>query len=281
MLVTMGLLGVLYAALGGVLLAAGGGVMVMALVLAAIVLAQLLLAERLALRAMRARVVSASEAPGLHAIVERLAIQADLAMPRVAISDVDVPNAFALGRSPKHATVCVTGALLQTLEPAELEGVLAHEIAHVKNRDVALMTMASFFASVAALIGQWAAFGGFSHRDREGGPAVLAIIAVSVGVYVVSYFLMLALSRYREFAADRGAALLTGRPSALASALRRLSAAGERTPRRDLREVAQMQAFFIVPNGVRGAFGRLFATHPPMEERIDRLGRIEAQLQRA
>jgi len=277
----MGLLGLLYAALGGVVIAAGGGVVAMALVLASIVLAQLFLAERLALRAMRAVVVSPAEAPGLHAIVERLAIQADVPMPQVAISDIDVPNAFALGRSPKHATVCVTSALLQLLEPNELEGVLAHEMAHVKNRDVALMTMASFFASLAALIGQVAAFGGFSARDRDSGPGALAIIAVSVIVYVVSYVLMLALSRYREFAADRGAALLTGRPSALAAALTRLSDASRDVPQQDLREVAQMQAFFIVPNGVRGSLGRLFATHPPMEERIERLGRIEAQLQLA
>jgi heat shock protein HtpX len=280
MLVTMGLLGLLYTALGAVVLAAGGGFVVMALVLASIVMAQVFLAERLALRAMRARVVSPLEAPGLHAIVERLAIQADIPMPRVAISDIDAPNAFALGRSPKHATVCVTAALLQMLEPNELEGVLAHEIAHVKNRDVALMTMASFFASLAALIGQVAVFGGLSDR-RDGGPGALAIVAVSLVVYVLSYVLMLALSRYREFAADRGAALLTGRPSALAAALMRLSAAAPQAPQQDLREVPQMQAFFIVPNGVRNSLGRLFATHPPMEERIDRLGRIEAQLQLA
>ena len=276
MLITLSLLALLYVVLGGVIIAAGGGLVVMVVLLAAMALGQLWLSERLALRAMHARVVSAQEAPGLHALVERLAIQADVPMPRVAISDLPVPNAFAMGRSPKHATVCVTTGLLQILERNELEGVLAHEVGHIKNRDVALMTMASFFASLAALVGQVAAFGGLG-RDRDSGPAIAVILLVSVAVYFISYFLMLALSRYREFAADRSAALFTGRPSALASALRRLEAA----PQQDLREAASMQAFFIVPAHSKGAVSRLFATHPPTEERIARLARMESQLQAA
>ena len=276
MLITLSLLALLYVVLGGVIIAAGGGLVVMVVLLAAMALGQLWLSERLALRAMHARVVSAQEAPGLHALVERLAIQADVPMPRVAISDLPVPNAFAMGRSPKHATVCVTTGLLQILERNELEGVLAHEVGHIKNRDVALMTMASFFASLAALVGQVAAFGGLG-RDRDSGPGIAVILLVSVAVYFISYFLMLALSRYREFAADRSAALFTGRPSALASALRRLEAA----PQQDLREAASMQAFFIVPAHSKGAVSRLFATHPPTEERIARLARMESQLQAA
>jgi heat shock protein HtpX len=225
---------------------------------------------------MHARVVSAQEAPGLHALVERLAIQADVPMPRVAISDLAAPNAFAMGRSPKHATVCVTTGLLQTLERNELEAVLAHEVGHIKNRDVALMTMASFYASLAALVAQVAAFSGLGGRDRDSGPGIVVILLVSIAVYFISYFLMLALSRYREFAADRSAALFTGRPSALASALRRLESA----PQGDLREVASMQAFFIVPPRT-GALSKLFATHPPTEERIARLAKMESQLQAA
>jgi heat shock protein HtpX len=276
MLITLSLLALLYVVLGGVIIAAGGGLAVMVVLLGALALGQLWLSERLALRAMHARVVSAQDAPGLHALVERLAIQADVRMPRVAISDLPAPNAFAMGRSPKHATVCVTTGLLQILERNELEAVLAHEIGHIKNRDVALMTMASFFASLAALVGQVAAFGGLG-RDRDSGPGIAVILLVSVAVYFISYFLMLALSRYREFAADRSAALFTGRPSALASALRRLEAA----PQQDLREVASMQAFFIVPPHAKGAVSRLFATHPPTEERIARLARMESQLQAA
>jgi heat shock protein HtpX len=277
MLITLSLLALLYVVLGGVIIAAGGGLVVMVAFLAVMALGQLWLSERLALRAMHARVVSAQDAPGLHALVERLAIQADVPMPRLAISDVPIPNAFAMGRSPRHATVCVTAPLLQLLERNELEGVLAHEIGHIKNRDVALMTMASFFASLAALVGQVAAFGGLGGRDRDSGPALAVILLVSVGVYFVSYFLMLALSRYREFAADRSAALFTGRPSALASALRRLESA----PQGDLREVASMQAFFIVPVRAASVMSRLFATHPPTEERIARLARMESQLQAA
>src|SRR5690349_15474774 len=279
MLITLSLLALLYVVLGGVIIAAGGGLAVMVVLLAGMALGQLWLSERLALRAMHARVVSAQDAPGLHALVARLAIQADVPMPRIAISDLPVPNAFAMGRSREHATVCVTEGLLQLLERNELEAVLAHEVGHIRNRDVALMTMASFFASLAALVAQVAAFGGLGGRGRDGGPGLAVILLVSVAVYLLSYFLMLALSRYREFAADRSAALFTGRPSALASALRRLEAAP--APQQDLREAASMQAFFIVPLRGRGTLSRLFATHPPTEERIARLARMESRLQAA
>jgi heat shock protein HtpX len=173
----------------------------------------------------------------------------------------------------------VTTGLLQLLERNELEGVLAHEIGHIRNRDVALMTMASFFASLAALVGQVAVFGGLGGRDRDSGPGLAVILLVSVAVYVISYFLMLALSRYREFAADRSAALFTGRPSALASALRQLESAP--APQQDLRQVASMQAFFIVPPRAAGALSRVFATHPPTQERIARLAQMESRLQAA
>jgi heat shock protein HtpX len=279
MLITLSLLALLYVVLGGVIVDAGGGLAVMVVLLGVMALGQLWLSERLALRAMHARVVSAQDAPGLHALVERLAIQADVPMPRVAISDLPIPNAFAMGRSPKHATVCVTTELLHLLERNELEAVLAHEIGHIRNRDVALMTMASFFASLAALVGQLAVFGGLGGRDRDSGPGLAVILLVSVAVYVISYFLMLALSRYREFAADRSAALFTGRPSALASALRRLESAP--TPQQDLRQVASMQAFFIVPPRAGGALSRLLATHPPTRERVARLAQMESRLQTA
>lgn len=281
MLITVSLLALLYVALGGVILAAGGGLAVMVAFLGVMALGQLWLSERLALRAVHAQVVSARDAPGLHALVERLAIQADVPMPRLAVSELPIANAFAIGRSPKHATVCVTAGLLKLLERNELEAVLAHEIAHIRNRDVALMTLASFFASLAALVGQFAAFGGLAGRQRDGGPALIVVLLVSIAVYFLSYFLMLALSRYREFAADRGAALFTGRPSALASALRRLESAATLAPQRDLREVASMQAFFIVPARATSAVSRLFATHPPTEQRIERLARMEAHLQQA
>ena len=251
MLLTMALLGLLYLALVWVLLWAGVGAVVMLLVVAGLAFAQLFLSDKLALRAMGAREVSPSEAPGLHALVERLCVQADLPKPKIAIADTHIPNAFATGRSRKASTVCATTGLLQLLEPSELEGVIAHELAHVQHRDVLVMTIASFFASIAAMVIQFAPFLG-GGRDRDGGqPAFIVVMLVSVAVYLLSFVLMLALSRHREFAADRGAAVLTGRPSALSSALMRISGAMGGVPDRDLRAAAEMNAFFIVPASVK------------------------------
>ena len=284
MLITMFLLGALYVAFVGVLLAAGAGVVTMVVVIGALSLAQLLLSDKLGLAAMGAKVVSPAEAPGLHAMIERLCIQADLPKPKLAVADTDVPNAFAMGRSQKNAVVCVTTGIMNALEPHELEGVLAHELTHVKNRDVLVMTLASFFASVAAMITQFGFFfgGGFGGGDDEdSGPSFAVVLLVSFLVYIISFFLMLALSRYREFGADRGAAIITGRPSALASALMKLSGAMQRVPDQDLRAAGQMNAFFIVPTSVKQSVATLFMTHPPMEAHIARLQQYEAQLQGA
>src|SRR4051794_15766551 len=279
MLLTIFLLGLLYVALVVVLISAGVGAVVMLVVVAGLALAQLFLSDKLALRAMGAREAGPTEAPGLHAIVERLCLQADLPKPRIAIADTDVPNAFATGRSRAASTVCVTTGLLRLLEPRELEGVIAHELAHVQHRDVLIMTVASFFASIAALVLQFAPFLG-GGRDRDGGqPAMIVVFLVSLAVYLLSFVLMLALSRHREFVADRGAAVLTGRPSALSSALMKISRAMAGTPARDLRAAAEMTVFFIVPAAARGSLRTLLSTHPPMEQRIAALGRIEAAMQ--
>jgi heat shock protein HtpX len=225
---------------------------------------------------MGAKVVSPEQAPGLHAMIEKLCIQADLPKPRIAVADTPVPNAFAMGRSKKSAVVCATTGIMNTLTPTELEGVMAHELSHVKNRDVLIMTMASFFASLASMIAQFAFFFGSSDDDS---PAGLVVFLVSMLVYAISFFLMLALSRYREFTADRGAALITGRPSALASALQKISAQMQNTPQQDLRAAEGMNAFFIVPASVKGSLKTIFMTHPPMEKRIERLMEYERQLQ--
>jgi len=195
---------------------------------------------------------------------------------------MDVPNAFAIGRSQKAATVCATTGIMRTLSPAELEGVMAHELANVKNRDVLIMTVVSFFASIASMIMQFAFFfGGGGGDDEDGGLPFIVVLLASALVYVISFFLMMSLSRYREFTADRGAALTTGRPSALASALMTISGAMQRVPETDLREAERMNAFFIVPASVKGSIKTLFSTHPPMEKRIERLQALEAQLQAA
>jgi heat shock protein HtpX len=283
MLLTLFLLGLLYVAFIAVLLQAGAGLVTVVVVMGALSLAQLFFSDKLALAAMGAKEVSPQEAPGLHAMIEKLCIQADLPKPRIAVADTDLPNAFAMGRSQKSATVCATTGIMRQLSPSELEGVMAHELAHVKHRDVLIMTIASFFASLASIILQFGFFfgGGHDGGDDE-NPSFLVILLVSFVVYVVSFFLMMALSRYREFAADRGAAIVTGRPSALSAALVKISGAVQQLPVRDLREaerLERMNAFFIVPVRVKSALQALFSTHPPMEKRIERLQRLEAQLQ--
>jgi heat shock protein HtpX len=279
MLLTMFLLGALYVVFVGVLFAAGVNAGFIVIVAVGLSAAQLFTSDKLALHAMGARVVTPAEAPELHAMIERLCIQADLPKPKVAVAQTDMPNAFAIGRSQKAATVCATTGIMNLLSPSELEGVMAHELTHVKNRDVAIMTIASFFASVASMILQFGFFFGGGGDSDDDGPGFFAVILVSLVVYAVSFFLMMALSRYREFAADRGAALITGRPSALASALRKLASGMEKLPQQDLRVANELSAFFIAAPTKQSIMG-LFATHPPMDKRIEALSRLEAELQR-
>jgi len=272
---------VVYAALVAALYAAGAGAVIIAFVAGGFALVQLFASDKLALRAMGARIVTPQEAPELHAMIERLCVQADLPKPQIAVVDTEMPNAFALGRSPKHATVACTTGIMRLLSPSELEGVMAHELTHVKNRDVAVMTLAGFFATIASYIVQFGFFfgGGHGHSDDDDSPSFLVLFLVSIVVYAISFLLMQALSRYREFSADRGAAVITGRPSALSSALMKISSGMHRIPQQDLRASGEMAAFYIFPPGVGKGIGSLFATHPPMEARIEALSRIEAQLQ--
>jgi heat shock protein HtpX len=279
-LLTLFLLGLLYVAFIAVLLTAGAGLITIVVVMGGLSLAQLFFSDKLALSAMGAKVVTPQEAPGLHAMIEKLCIQADLPKPRIAVADTDLPNAFATGRSQKSATVCATTGIMRALSPSELEGVMAHELAHVKHRDVLIMTIASFFASLAAIILQFGFF--FGGGGDDDNPSFIVILLVSFVVYIVSFFLMMALSRYREFAADRGAAIVTGRPSALSSALVKISNQVKQLPQRDLREaerIERMNAFFIVPVRVKSVLQSLFSTHPPMEKRIERLQTLERSLQ--
>jgi heat shock protein HtpX len=283
MLVTFLLLGLVYVVFAGVLFASVGGAV--ALVGCALLLGfQFFASDRLALRSMGAREVSPQEAPELHAMIERLCVQADIPKPKVAVVNSPIPNAFALGRTPKSASVCATTGIMDLLSPSELEGVMAHEITHIVNRDVMIMTLCGFFASIASTIVQFGflfggGYGGGYSDDDDDGPSFMAVILVSAVVWVVSFFLMQALSRYREFAADRGAAVITGRPSALASALLKISGVNDRIPTGDLRAHSEMNAFYIVPVKVKDSIYNLFSTHPPMDQRIAALGRLESQLQ--
>ena len=275
------LLGLLYVGLVVALLASGANGVTVAFIAGGLALFQLFGSDKLALRAMGAREVTPQQAPELHAMIDRLCVQADLPKPKVAVADTRMPNAFALGRSPKSATVCATTGIMELLSPAELEGVMAHELTHVANRDVLVMTLAGFFATIAAYIVQFGFFfgGGGGYGDDDDNPSFMVLFLVSIAVYIISFFLMQALSRYREFAADRGSALITGRPSALASALMKISSGMQRIPQQDLRASSELSAFYIFPPGVKGSISGLFATHPPMEKRIEALQRLEAQLQ--
>lgn len=285
MVVTIFLLGLVYALLVGVLFAAGASGILILIVAGGLLAVQFFASDKLALRTMGAHEVSPQDAPQLHALIERLCVQADLPKPRIYVMNTSMPNAFAMGRSQKNAAVCATTGILELLSPSELEGVMAHELTHIANRDVMVMTLAGFFASLASMIVQFGFFfgGGFGggDGDDDDGPGIMAIILVSVVVYIVSFFLMQALSRYREFAADRGSAIITGRPSALSSALLKISGTMERIPQTDLRAHAEMNAFYIFPASAKNSVFNLFSTHPPIEKRIAALQRLEAQLQGA
>jgi heat shock protein HtpX len=284
MLLTTGMLGLLYVVFAVVLFnILSVGLVPMLLIIVGLAFFQYYTSDKLALRASGAKIVSREEAPALHDMVERLCAMADLPKPQVAIIDTPVPNAFATGRSPKHAAVAVTTGLWNRLEPAEIEGVLAHELSHIANRDVLIMTVASFFAMVAAMLtrfGMYAGMFGGGRRNDNGPPVWLIMMVVSIVVYAVSFVLIRTLSRYREFAADRGAAIITGAPEQLMSALQKISSQMTMIPQQDLREVEGMNAFFIIPAKARATAGELFASHPPLEKRLAALAEIARQMGR-
>ena len=284
-LLTTSLLGLLYVVFAVVLFSVlKVGLAPMLVIVLALALFQYYTSDKIALAAAGAKVVERDQAPELHAMIERLCAMADLPKPRVAIIDTDVPNAFATGRNPKHAAIAVTRGLWQRLEPQEIEGVLAHELSHVANRDVLIMTVASFFAMLAGLLTRFVLysgmFGGGRSRDNNSVPVWLIVLLVSVVTYFLSQLLILAISRYREFAADRGSALITGAPEHLMSALQKISSDMFRIPQRDLREVAGMNAFFIIPTTVKSTTAQLFMTHPPLEKRLAALAEIAREMGR-
>jgi heat shock protein HtpX len=289
-LFTSGLLGLLYVGFALVLFyVLNAGIGLMLVIVIGLAFFQYFTSDKLALAASGAKIVERHEAPELHDMVERLCAMSDLPKPRVAVVDTDVPNAFATGRNPKHAVVAVTNGLWRRLDEKEIEGVLAHELSHIANRDVLIMTVASFFALLAAFltrIGLYAGFfGGFgggrnSNNNNNAVPVWLIVTLVSIVVYAISFVLIRTISRYREYAADRGSALITGAPEYLMSALQKISSDMMRIPQRDLREVAGMNAFFIIPTSVKERTAELFMDHPPLEKRLAALAEIAREMGR-
>lgn len=280
MLFTMFLLFLVYIAFLAVLAYRGTGLVGMLAFVSIFMLIQYFFSDKLVLKGMGAKIVSESEEPELHQMISRLCAMADLPKPRIAIVDTPMPNAFATGRSPGKAVVAVTTGIRRQLTTAELEAVLAHELSHVKNRDVMVMTIASFLSTVAFFIVRYSFFfgGGGSSRDRGG---IAAAFLASVVVWIASSLLIKALSRYREFAADRGSAVITGQPSNLASALMKISGVMPRIPKEDLRKAEGMNAFFIIPAVSGSSIMNLLSTHPPVEKRIAALQRIEREMETA
>jgi heat shock protein HtpX len=289
MLLTTFLLGLLYVVFAAVLVALLRSAVLAVVIAGGLLFAQYWFSDRIALYAMHGHLVTPEQAPQLHAVIDRLCAMADMPKPAVAIAEVDAPNAFATGRSPDRAVVCATTGLLRRLDNEELEGVLAHELSHVAHRDVAVMTVASFLGVLAGLItrfglysGMFGGFGGRGRRDNNTALLIMTVAMISAAVYAVSFVLTRALSRYRELSADRSGALLTERPSALASALVKVSGEMGRIPSRDLRQAEAFNAFFFAPALASGlSLSSLFATHPPLQARLDRLAGVARQLGQA
>jgi heat shock protein HtpX len=288
MLFTSSMLGLLYVFFALALFyVLNAGLVLMLVIVGGLAFVQYFTSDKLALRASGAKVVERDEAPALHDMIERLAGMADLPKPRVAIIESEVPNAFATGRNKKHSAVAVTTGLWNRLEPQEIEGVLAHELSHIANRDVLVMTVASFFAMLAGLLtrfglysGMFGGFGGSRDNNNNSVPVWLIVVVVSVVTYFLSQILILAISRYREYAADRGSALITGAPEHLMSALQKIASQITMIPQEDLRQVETMNAFFIIPTNWRKRGAELFMTHPPMEKRLAALAEISREMGR-
>jgi heat shock protein HtpX len=288
MLFTTSLLGLLYVLFAVALFyLLNAGLILMVVIVGGMAFFQYFTSDKIALAASGAKVVGPEEAPQLHEMIERLCALADLPKPRVAVIESDMPNAFATGRNKKHAAVAVTTGLWKRLEPREVEGVLAHELSHIANRDVLVMTVAGFFAMVAALLtrfglysGMFGGFGGGNRDNNNSVPVWLIVLLVSIVTYFLSQILILALSRYREFAADRGSALITGAPEYLMSALQKIASGITQIPQQDLRQVEGMNAFFILPTNWKSRAGALFMTHPPLEKRLAALAEISREMGR-
>jgi heat shock protein HtpX len=275
----------LYAIIVSVMLSLGVSTVLVIVIAGALIFSQYFFSDKIAMFAMHAHEVTPQQEPKLHEIVDRLCLLADMAKPRVGVSEMDMPNAFATGRNPNHAVICATRGLMSRLNDEELEAVLAHELSHVAHRDVAVMTIASGVGMLAGLVSRIAMFGamfGGGGRGGRGGQQIVILemitMLVSIVIYVIAFLLTMALSRYRELAADRSGAILIGKPSVLASALVHVTGDMGKIPRTDLRKTEGMNAFFFAPALAGGTAANLFSSHPSLEKRLDALNKLEKEL---
>ena len=282
MIISFAVLTVLYIVFLSVLAYAGVGAIAIAVIAGILILAQWYFSDKIVLWSTGAKIVSREQFPELHDLVERIVARNNLSKPRIAVINTRMPNAFATGKTPKSSIVAVTMGLMDQLDPEELEGVIAHELAHIKNRDVLVLTLASLFSMIAWYLMRFgmygAMFGGHGRRDNQGGAAMLLILVIAIVTWIASFIIIRAISRYREYVADRDGALITGKPSKLASALLKISGTMKRIPTRDLREVEGMNAFFIIPAISGDALTNLFSTHPPIAQRVKKLMEMEAAM---
>jgi heat shock protein HtpX len=282
MIISFAVLTILYIVFLSVLAYAGVGAIAIAVIAGILILAQWYFSDKIVLWSTGAKIVSRAQFPELHDLVERIVARNNLSKPRIAVINTRMPNAFATGKTPKSSIVAVTIGLMDQLDPEELEGVIAHELAHIKNRDVLVLTLASLFSMIAWYLMRFgmygAMFGGHGRRDNQGGAAMLLILVIAIVTWIASFLIIRAISRYREYVADRDGALITGKPSKLASALLKISGTMKRIPTRDLREVEGMNAFFIIPAISGDALTNLFSTHPPVAQRVKKLMEMEAAM---
>jgi heat shock protein HtpX len=287
MIFSFAILTLLYLIFLSVLASLGIGYIPIIIIASAMILAQWYFSDKIVLWSSGAKVVSKEQEPELHELIERIVARNDLPKPRIAVIESDMPNAFATGRGHKSSVIAVTRGLLNILDTEELEGVIAHELTHIRNRDALVLTLASLFSTVAWYLMQFGFYGGLygggygyggGGRDRNGGGIMLIILLVAMLTWVISFLIIRAISRYREFAADRGSAQMTGKPVKLANALLKISGTMKRIPTKDLRQVEGLNAFFIVPALSGSTIGNLFSTHPPVEKRVQKLMEMEASM---
>ena len=282
MIISFAVLSILYIVFLSVLAYVGVGAIAIAVIAGILILAQWYFSDKIVLWSTGAKIVSRDQFPELHDLVERIVARNNLSKPRIAVINMRMPNAFATGKTPKSSIVAVTIGLMDQLDQEELEGVIAHELAHIKNRDVLVLTLASLFSMIAWYMMRFGMyggmFGGHGRRDNQGGAAMLLILLIAIITWIASFLIIRAISRYREYVADRDGALITGKPSKLASALLKISGTMKRIPTRDLREVEGMNAFFIIPAISGDALTNLFSTHPPVAQRVKKLMEMEAAM---